>query len=159
VSAYAHSRFTAQKQLIAGQRGLLDEDLAQPAARHGGEPRRATEQFGQLLATTAPLVGERRSCQALDVRRMGVRMAADLMPAGGQLAHLLGPQEARRAEHDGRDKKVAAIAPALQRVRDLQRARAAVVEGERHVGVISEHAGTRVARGKRVEVALEVVGR
>lgn len=88
-----------------------------------------------------------------------MRVAADLVPACRQFAYLLGLQETRPAEHDGRDQKMAAIAPALQRVGDLQRARAAVVERQRHIGVISKQSGARAAGRERIEMALEVVWR
>jgi hypothetical protein len=87
---------------------------------------------------------------------MRVGVAADLVPAGSELAYLLWPQEARRAEHHGGDQEMAAQSSAFERIRNPQRAGASVVEGKRDVGVLSEQSNSRLARGQSVEVALEL---
>jgi hypothetical protein len=69
---------------------------------------------------------------------MGVRVAAYLVATGGEFAYLLGAQEARAAEHDRGDQESAAQSLALECVRYVERADAAIVESECDVGAVSE---------------------
>ena len=67
-----------------------------------------------------------------------MRMTANRVAAGGELAHPARVEEAGCPDPAGDDEEVGAQAAALQRAGDLKRARAAVVERQRDLGPLVE---------------------
>jgi hypothetical protein len=113
MTAHAGCWLAGQQDLEPGGGDLLEQHLAHPAARHRGKPGRSTQYLGQVFAAAAPLIRECRRRQTLNVWRMGMRMAADLVATSAEFAHLVFGQKARSAEHRGHHEEVPPEASAL----------------------------------------------
>jgi hypothetical protein len=140
-------RFTTEQQLVAGGRDLLEQRGAEPAAGHGRQPGGRAEQLVQPRAARPPLVSECGRVQALHVWRVGVRVAADHVAARSQLSNGICAQKAGGVKPSRDEEEVSQPAAALERVRDTQCARAAIVERQRNIRTLSEQSGARAGFG------------